>query len=694
MSWIPLNVHSQFSILHSTASVKDLANKAQEYHIPALALTDFCNMFGAVDFYKAAISAQLKPIIGLEMMIAPTSRSEKKKTANGVYGHPITLLAKDTKGYQNLCKISSIGYLEGFYYTPRIDKEILSKHATGLICLSGSTPSLLAELAVKGNEKELLQEMDWFFTLFQDDFYFEIQNHQMMEEKIIQHGMNKESWLLQKYNQFTQKQAVIRQTFKDYSAKLGIECVATNDIKYIHEEDYKAQEILMNIQAGEVCELWERDHLGNPKSKILNPKREVLYSHEFYFKSPAQMMELFADFPQAVTNSKKIADKISFSFDFNKKFYPIFVPPSLQERSFDDQTRVDAAATYLRRLCTEAIPTRYTPDKLEKIKEKNPKEDPVDVVKNRLSYELDVIISKGLCDYLLIVYDFIFWAKSNKIPVGPGRGSGVGSIILYLIGVTDIEPLRFSLFFERFINPERLSYPDIDVDICMDRRQEVIDYTIRKYGKDRVAQIITFGTMKAKMAIKDVGRVLNVPLAKVNDIAKVVPEDLNITIEKALEIDPDFKRIYDTDEEAKRLIDFAKKVEGSIRNTGIHAAGLIICGDSLTDHIPVCNAKDTDILVTQFSMKPVEMVGMLKIDFLGLKTLTCIQRAVDTIQKHTKVEIDWVSLPLDDSKTFDFYNNSEHYRSSSDASTKTTSPSSSNETGETFFREIFSLGIS
>src|ERR1700733_275344 len=316
------------------------------------------------------------------------------------------------------------------------------------------------------------------------------------------------------------------------------------------------------------------------------------------------MAELFADLPDALAATCDIAEKINLELDFKARFYPVFTPP-------EGFTKEE----YLRTLCKEGIPHRYTPERLAKVQEKYPGKDPMQVVHDRLAYELDIIISKGMGDYILIVHDFISWAKNRGIPVGPGRGSGAGSIILFLIGITDIEPLRFNLFFERFINPERISYPDVDVDICMDRRGEVIDYTVQKYGKDKVAQIITFGTMKAKMAIKDVGRVLSMPLPKVNAIAKLVPEDLGITLDKALE-DPDLKKAYDTDREVKELIDIARRLEGSVRNTGIHAAGLIISGDPLTDRIPVCSAKDSDILVTQFSMKPVEAVGMLKIDFL------------------------------------------------------------------------------
>ncbi|MBM3199040.1 MAG: DNA polymerase III subunit alpha, partial [Chlamydiae bacterium] len=415
-------------------------------------------------------------------------------------------------------------------------------------------------------------------------------------------------------------------------------------------------EILMNIQSGEPCEIWERDSAGNPKAKVLNPKREVLYSHEFYFKTAEQMRTLFADLPEALAESLRIAEKCSFDFDFKTKYYPVFIPPTLENQSYTSEEREKEAEHFLRNLCTEQIPKRYLEHHLQAVSSVYPQQDPMEVIASRLQYELEVITSKGMCDYLLIVYDFIAWAKKQGIPMGPGRGSGAGSIILYLIGITDIEPLRFHLFFERFINPERISYPDIDVDICMSRRQEVIDYTVHKYGKEKVAQIITFGTMKAKMAVKDVGRTLSVPLAKVNALAKLIPDDLDMTLAKALEIDIDLKTQYDTDVEVQHLIQIAMKLEGSVRNTGIHAAGLIIGGQPLMENIPLCLSKDSDMAVTQFSMKPVEAVGLLKIDFLGLKTLTSIQKAVDAIEEGFGKKIDWVNLPLDDQATFALLN--------------------------------------
>jgi DNA polymerase-3 subunit alpha len=652
MAWVPLHLHSQYSILNSTASINSLVQKAKEHGLTHLAITDQGNMYAAVDFYKACTYAGIKPIIGCELYVAPFSRFDKKRIPGSSAGYPIILLAKNKIGYQNLCKLSSMAHMEGFYYTPRIDKDLLAKHSEGLICLSGPITSSIGSYILSGKDKELTEEIAWFKALFKDDYFFELQRHVMTDARILQDKLTDEPWLYQKHKDFIANQELVNQRLISLSASLAIPCVASNDIHYIDQDDWRAHEILLNIQSGEPCEIWERDSNGNPKSRVLNPKREVTLSHEFYFKSPDQMEKLFADIPEAVTNTLEIAQRCVFDFDFKTKYYPIFSPPGIEAEKLSSLEREKAAEVFLRSLCETGIANRYQVFQLEKVREKYPDKDPMDVVRDRLSYELEIITSKGMCDYLLIVYDFIAWAKDNGIPVGPGRGSGAGSIILYLIGITDIEPLRFHLFFERFINPERISYPDIDVDICMERRQEVIDYTVKKYGKDRVAQIITFGTMKARMAIKDVGRVLSVPLAKVNAIAKLVPEDPTITLEKALEIDPDLKRQYETDLETQNLLNLALKLEGSVRNTGIHAAGLIIGGDPLMDHIPLCVSKDSDIAVTQFSMKPVEAVGMLKIDFLGLKTLTSIQKAVNAIKVSTGRDIDWVNLPLDNMNTF------------------------------------------
>ncbi|KAG6558998.1 DNA polymerase III subunit alpha [Candidatus Rhabdochlamydia oedothoracis] len=656
MNWNSLHTHSQYSILNATASIESLVAKAAEHKMTALALTDQNNMYGTVEFFKACIKENIKPIIGCELYVAPESRFDKKRYPGLPHGFPIILLAKDSQGYQNLCKLSSLAHLEGFYYTPRIDRDLLAECAKGLICLSGPFNGILGHYIIQKDEEKTRQEIAWFQQIFGSDYYFELQRHQMQEEDIRSDGFEKEGWLHQLYLDSINKQNTVNQKLIALSSEMQIPLVATNNIHYIHRNDWNAHEILMNVQSGEPCEIWEKDSFGSLKQRVKNPKRQVNYTHELYFKSSDLMCSLFADIPSAIEETYKIADKCNFSFDFKAKYYPVFTPPQLEDSSYTEEIRQEGVAAFLRQLCEEGIVKRYTNSSLAKVSEKYPGRDPLEVVKERLEYELNIILSKGMADYLLIVWDFISWAKKKYIPVGPGRGSGAGSIILYLIEVTDIEPLRFDLFFERFINPERVSYPDIDVDICMDRRSEVIDYTVGKYGKDKVAQIITFGTMKAKMAIKDVGRVLSVPLARVNEIAKLIPEDLNMTLSKALEIDPELRRIYQEDKEIKQLIDIAKTLEGSVRNTGVHAAGIIISADPLMQRIPLCSAKDSDMAITQFSMKPVEQVGMLKIDFLGLKTLTSIQHAVDAIKQKEQKEIDWVNLNLENEKTFALLN--------------------------------------
>ncbi len=652
MSWVSLHNHSRFSILDSTLSVKRLTQLAKENNMSAIALTDNGNMFGAVEFYKACISQKVKPIIGCELMMAHDSRFEKKRRSNGPLAYPIILLVKNKQGYKNLCNLSSKGYLEGFYYYPRIDKELLSKSSEGLICLCGLVNSSISYKILNSENKELDEEIKWFLELFKDDFYFEIQNHLMTDEQITNDSIKKEPWLYQQYVDFIQKQTKVRKELLELSKKYNIKGVATNDVHYEKREDWTGHEILLNIACGEACEIWEKDSKGVPRYKIANPKRKTYPTHEYYFKSIEQMQNLFSNEKDLLENTLEVVDKCDFSFDMQSKHYPVFYPPNLKE----DDNREKKAQEYLYTLCVDAINTRYTSDKKEKIKEKYPNQSPENIIKSRLDYEFELISSKGMCDYFLIVHDFISWAKKKNIPVGPGRGSAAGSIISYLLGITDIEPLRFNLFFERFINPERIAYPDIDVDICMDRRSEVIDYTVQKYGKDKVAQIITFGTMKAKMAIKDVGRVLSIDLSKVNSIAKLVLEDPNMTLEKAIELDPELRQLYENDKEAKRIIDIAKTIEGSIRNTSTHAAGIIISADALTEHIPVCTAKDSNMLVTQYSMKPVELVGLLKIDFLGLKTLTTIQKAKNLVKKNSNKDIDWENLPLDDKATFDLLN--------------------------------------
>ena len=470
MTWVPLHVHSQYSILDSTASVQLLAEKGAIYGMEALALTDFCNMFGVIDFFKACNKAKIKPIIGCEVVVAPFSRFDKKKISGHSVGYPLILLAKNQRGYQSLCKISSIGYLEGFYYTPRVDQEILEKYSEGLICLSGPLQGRLPQFIIQGREQEIEEELSWCQKVYGENFYFELQRHQMSDAHIQSEGIDKESWLYQYYLDRVKNQDKVNEKLITLSKERDLSLIATNGTHYIDREDWRAHEILMNVQSGEPVEIIERDSFGNPRGRELNPKRKVIPTHELFFKSPEEMESLFVDIPEAIENTKKIADVCNVEIDFKTKFYPVFIPPHLEGKEYDEKTRIKEGEAFLRKLCEEGITERYTPERLEKVKEKYPDKDPMAVVEERLKGELEIITSKGMCDYLLIVYDFIAWAKNQGIPVGPGRGSGAGSIILYLIGITDIEPLRFNLFFERFINPERMSYPDIDVDICMDRQ--------------------------------------------------------------------------------------------------------------------------------------------------------------------------------------------------------------------------------
>lgn len=642
MTWIPLHCHSQYSILDATSSIKSFVAKAKEYQIPSLALTDHGNLYGAIEFYKECQQNDIKPIIGCEVYVAPSSRFDKKKEKKSRVAHHLILLCKNELGYRNLCLLSSLAFTEGFYYFPRIDRELLSQHAEGLICLSACLSSSVAQAALE-SEEALEKDLRWYQNLFGEDFYSEIQLHKMSEEKIASLG---EEWLKHEYYQFIDSQTKVNQAVLDASKRLGIHSVATNDIHYIHADDWLAHEILLNVQLGETI------RIAKQNTYIPNPKRKTFRSREYYFKSPEEMARLFADHPETITNTLEVADKCNLHLNLSSKHYPIYVPEFLKSKqNYTEEERYAASAAFLRELCEKGLSTKYTLEKLAHISKKFPDRDPLELVKERLEMEMSIIIPKGMCDYLLIVWDIIYWAKDNGIPVGPGRGSGAGSVMLFLLGITEIEPIRFDLFFERFINPERLSYPDIDIDICMAGRERVINYAIERHGKDNVAQIITFGTMKAKMAVKDVGRTLDVPLSKVDHIAKHIPE-LNTTLAKALETDPHLNELYTNDAEAAQVIDMAMRLEGSIRNTGVHAAGVIICGDRLTNHIPICISKDSTMITTQFSMKPVESVGMLKVDFLGLKTLTSIHIAMRAIEKKTGKLLEMASLPLDDKTTF------------------------------------------
>jgi DNA polymerase-3 subunit alpha len=656
MSTCPLFVRTQYSILEAATPIKTLVARAAQYGYEAIGMTDRGNLFGAVDVYKACTEYKIKPLLGIEIFMAPGSRLDKRKIPGVRPAYPLVLYAMNQQGYKNLCVLSSKGYLDGFYYVPRVDRELLVQHSEGLIACTGPLEGRLAQQILFGSESDVAQELEFLKATFQGRLYLQLTRNFMSEDQIKKDGLAQEPWQLQKYYDFVERQERVNKRLCQLAEQHSLPVVGTHEVLYLDREDWRGHEILLNILSGEPVEVWERDSAGQPVHRILNPKRETKPSHAYHLLSAGEVADLYHDIPQALTGIQEIVERCNVVLDFKTKHYPVFVPPSLQGLSFSEEQRKVEAAQFLRSLCEERIPLKYCEERLQPLRNKFETADPLKIVRDRLSFELDLILAKELGDYLLIVFDIIDWAKQHGIPVGPGRGSGAGSIICYLLGITEIEPLRFDLFFERFINPERLSYPDIDVDICMERRAEVIDYVVKRYGQSNVAQIITFGTIKAKMAIKDVGRVLSVPLAKVNHIAKLVPEDPTITLERALETDPDLRNLYEQDAETQQIIDLGRQIEGSIRNTGVHAAGIIIAGGPTTDFIPICSAKDSDLPVTQFAMKPVESVGMLKMDLLGLKTLTSIQLACQAIERSTGTKVDWHNLPLDDAKTFQLLN--------------------------------------
>lgn len=653
MQWCPLTVHSQYSILNSTIALPSLIDKSVEMGYTSVGLTDNGNLYAAVDFQKLAKKAGIKPIIGSKFNVSHDQHTNKSRVVGLPNASSLFLLAKDATGYKNLSILSSKAFLDGFYYVPRIDLDLLERYKEGLVCLCGTLGSLLSFAQLE--RPDLL---DPYFTtlqrLFPDDLFLQIENYEMLPEQIENDGIEKESWLFDRYQNEQELRKTLKKHWIDLSRQSGVPLLATHEPYYLEPHQWRAHEVLMNVQSGETLDTWHPSSSGDGTGfKQKNPKRDVCPSHEHYFKSPEQMARAFADVPQALENAQQIAQRCEFYFDYDSKHYPSFAVPKDFIPANIEATPTDLSGQFLAQATKKLISKRYSAMELEAIAKVYPGQDPATVIEQRLESELDVILSKGLADYLLIVADFITWAKDQKIPVGPGRGSGAGSIICYLLGITDIEPLRFHLFFERFINPERASYPDIDVDICMERRAEVIDYMLQKYGRDNVAQIITFGTMKAKMSIKDVGRVLNVPLAKVNALAKLFPDDLNLTLAQALE-EKDVRELYDSDPQTTELFNMAIILEGCVRNTGIHAAGLIICAEPLQQHIPLCVSKDAAMPVTQFSMKPAESIGMLKIDFLGLKTLTSIQYCIDSLGD--LATFDWMNLPLDDANTFALLN--------------------------------------
>lgn len=583
-----LHVHTEYSLLDGAAPVDKLVKKAKSMNMRALAITDHGVMYGVIDFYKAAVAEGIKPIIGCEVYVAPRTRFDKQHEYDSDLSH-LVLLAKDNDGYHNLIKLVSDASIEGFYYRPRVDHDLLRRYGGGLVCLSaclaGEIPKLLLAGDYAGAKERALLYQDIYGK---ENYFIEIQDHGLDEQKRLNPMLVK------------------------LAHEIGAGLVATNDSHYIEKSDAPYQDVLMCIQMGKTVD---------------DPDRMKFGTDEFYLKSGVQMQELFPYAPEAIANTNKIADMCNVTFDFDKTYLPHFDVPE----GYD-------SFTYLRDLCYKGLSERYHPVTARET--------------DRLEYELGVIRSMGYVDYFLIVWDFIKFAKDNKIPVGPGRGSGAGSIVAYSLNITTIDPLKYSLLFERFLNPERISMPDIDTDFCIDRRGEVIDYVVRKYGADHVAQIITFGTLKARAAVRDVGRALGVPLATVDMVAKLVPNELKMTLDKALDVSNELYDLYQSDETVKKLIDTARAVEGLPRHSGVHAAGVVITGEPASSYVPLQLSKD-GVIITQYHMDNVSELGLLKMDFLGLRNLTVIKNAVDNIKLSRGEDVDIDHIDFERPEVYD-----------------------------------------
>lgn len=584
--FVHLHVHTEFSLLDGAGRIEKLCRRASELGMPALAITDHGVMYGAIDFYKYAKKYKVKPIIGCEVYVAPRSRFEKA-AVNGETAYHLVLLAETAEGYRNLIELVSRGHIEGFYYKPRIDREILKEYSKGLIglsgCLAGEIPALIMREDYLAAE-QLAKEYSEIFS--EGCFFLELQEHGIPE------------------------QAKVNKVLVQIGRKLGIGVVASNDIHYIDKSDAESHDVLLCIQMGKTVD---------------DNTRLRFSSTEFYLKSQQEMTQLFSTWPEASSNTLKIAERCNVEFEFGKLHLPQFpVPGGL------------SAEAYLRELCQESFSKYY--DAQDK------------VAKERLEFELEVINKMGFASYFLIVWDFICFAKSAGITVGPGRGSAAGSIVSYLLGITNIDPLQYDLLFERFLNPERVTMPDIDIDFCYERRGEVVEYVAKRYGTDKVAQIITFGTMAARAAIRDVGRALNMAYGEVDRIAKLMPFELGITLKKALEINPELKRLYNDDTRITRLLDLAIAVEGMPRHASTHAAGLVISREPLTHYVPLQNSSE-GFVTTQYDKDRIEEIGLLKMDLLGLRTLTVISDAVKLIQRNRNKEVKLDNIPLADLKT-------------------------------------------
>ena len=589
-----LHVHTMYSLLDGSGRITEMIKRTKELGMDSIAITDHGVMYGIIDFYKAAKEEGIKPIIGCEVYVAPGSRFEKENVLNESKYNHLILLAENKTGYENLMKIVSIGFTEGFYYKPRVDHEILEKYHEGIIalsaCLAGEVQRALAAGFYDEGKEAALRLQNIFGK---NNFFLELQDHGIPAQKQV-------------------NASLVRM-----SGETGIDLVCTNDVHYIYAEDAAPHDALLCIQTGK---------------KLADEVRMRYEGGQFFLKSPGEMRELFPNIPKALENTVKIAERCNVEITFHEQKLP----------RYDYPDKYPSALEYLKELCAEGMKKRYNIDT-------HPDREALD---QRLEHELNVIESMGYVDYFLIVWDYIRFAKDNDIPVGPGRGSAAGSIVSYCLEITDLDPIKYNLVFERFLNPERVSMPDIDVDFCYERRQEVIDYVVEKYGRDCVAQIVTFGTMAARAAIKDVGRVMDIPFAKVDETAKMIPEKPGATITEALETNPDFKKTYEEDIEVRSVVDTALRLEGLPRHTSVHAAGVVICDRPLVEYVPVALGSDGE-LVSEFTMTTLEELGLLKMDFLGLRTLTVIKDAENLIKiKNPDFSIN--NIDIADKKVFDY----------------------------------------
>ena len=589
MSFTHLHVHTEYSLLDGSNKIKEYVSRVKELGMNSAAITDHGVMYGVIDFYKAARAAGIKPVLGCEVYVAPGSRFDRELSHGDDRYYHLVLLAENNQGYQNLMKIVSKGFVEGYYYKPRVDMEVLETYHEGIIALSACLAGEVQRYLVRGLYEEAKETACKYEKCFgKGNFFLELQDHGIPDQKTVNAGLMR------------------------MSEETGIELVATNDVHYTYAEDAEPHDILLCLQTGK---------------KLSDENRMRYEGGQYFVKSEEEMRALFPYAAQAIDNTQKIADRCNVEIEFGVTKLPHFDVPE----GYDSWT-------YLNKLCHEGLVRRY-PDKHEELLPK-------------LDYELSVIQKMGYVDYFLIVWDFINYARTHGIPVGPGRGSAAGSLVSYTTGITNIDPIRYNLLFERFLNPERVTMPDIDIDFCYERRSEVIDYVIEKYGKDCVTQIVTFGTLAARGVIRDVGRVMDLPYNFCDTIAKNIPNELNITIDKALIMNPELRSMYESDETVKRLIDMAKRLEGLPRHTSMHAAGVVISQKAMDEYVPLSRSSDGTI-TTQFVMTTIEELGLLKMDFLGLRTLTVISDAVKLVEKNHGIKIDVDNIDYNDKKVLD-----------------------------------------